>query len=57
MQRILSIVEVSESTVKRMAQELGMPSLEYVENPGSDHVAIVAAVMAQVFDWFDGHSR
>ncbi len=39
------------------AQELGMPSLEYVENPGSDHVAIVAAVMAQVFDWFDGHSR
>jgi predicted esterase len=39
------------------AQELGMASLEYVENPGTDHVAIVAEVMSQVFDWFDSHSR
>ena len=39
------------------AQELGMANLEYVENPGTDHVGIVAEVMAQVFDWFDSHSR
>jgi len=39
------------------AQELGMANLEYVQSPGTDHVAIVAEVMSQVFDWFDSHSR
>lgn len=39
------------------AQELGMANLEYVENPGTGHVGIVAEVMAQAFDWFDSHSR
>ena len=38
------------------AQELGMANLEYVENPGTGHVGIVAEVMAQAFDWFDSHS-
>jgi len=39
------------------AQALGMPSLHYVENEGTDHVAIVAEVMDQIFDWFDLHRR
>ena len=39
------------------ARDLGMVNLEYVENPDTDHVGIVAEVMAQVFDWFDSHSR
>jgi len=39
------------------AQALGMPLVHYVENEGTDHVAIVAEVMSQVFDWFDSHRR
>ena len=39
------------------AQALGMPSLHYAENEGTDHVAIVAEVMDQIFDWFDLHRR
>ena len=39
------------------ALELGMANVQYVENPGADHVGIVAEVMAQVFDWFDSHRR
>ena len=38
-------------------QALGMPSVLYTENEGTDHVAIVAEVMDQVFDWFDLHHR
>ena len=38
-------------------QALGMPSVHYTENEGTDHVAIVAEVMDQVFDWFDLHHR
>ena len=39
------------------AQALGMPSVRYIENEGTDHVAIVAEVMDQIFDWFDLHHR
>ena len=38
-------------------QALGMPSVHYIENEGTDHVAIVSEVMDQVFDWFDLHHR
>ena len=39
------------------AQALGMQSVHYVENEGTDHIAIVAEVMDQIFDWFDLHHR